>query len=102
MRKLAPALAFVAVTAFAGTALAQTVVITEEQEPIVREYIVRERVDPTPLIDFDLKVGSVLPDTVEVRRLDVPEVTTEYEYVYTDRGTVIVEPGTRRVIQVID
>lgn len=102
MRKLAPALGFVALAALSGTAFAQTVVIQPEQQIVIREYVVRESVDPTPLIDFDLQVGSILPDTVEVRRLEVPEVEAQYEYVYTDRGTVIVEPGTRRVIQVID
>jgi hypothetical protein len=82
--------------------LAQDIIIAPEQQTVIREYVVREQPDPTPLIDFDLKVGSILPDTYEVRRLEVPEVTTQYEYIYTDRGTVIVEPGTRRVIQVIE
>jgi hypothetical protein len=86
----------------AGTsmALAQDIIIAPEQETVIREYVVREKPDPVPLVDFDLQVGSIMPDTIEVRRLDVPDV--DYEYVYTDRGTVLVEPGTRKVIKIIE
>jgi len=83
-------------------AAAQTVVIAPEQETVIREYVVREQVEPVPDVDFDLTVGSVVPDTIEVRRLDVPEITTEYEYIVVDGRTVLVEPGTRRIVHVID
>ena len=84
-----------------GAARAQTVVITPEQETIVREYVVRQHVEPIPPPpDFDLTVGSIVPDVVEVRPLDVPEV--QYEYFILDGHTVLVDPQTRAVVQVLD
>lgn len=87
----------------AGYAAAQdTIVITPEQRTVVREYVVREHVDPAPSIDYDITVGSIIPDTIEVRKLGVSDLGRDYDYVYTDRGTVLVEPGSRRVIEVIE
>lgn len=95
-----------AVTIFAGAAAAnaQTVVITQEQQPVIREYVVRQKVAPVAAIpDYDFAVGTVVPDVVEVRPLEVPELTNKYEYVVTSSGqTVLVEPGTRRVVQIVD
>jgi hypothetical protein len=87
----------------AGTslALAQTVIIQPEQETVIREYIVKEKA-PEALIDFDITVGSIVPDEVEVRALSVPDVDTSYEYVVVGGRTVLVEPGSRRIIHVID
>jgi hypothetical protein len=85
-----------------GAAIAQTVVIQPEQETIIREYVVREEVEPVTDVDFELTVGSIVPDTVEVRRLEVPEIEGEYEYVVIDDRTVLVEPGTRKIVHVID
>lgn len=95
-----------ALTILAGGAAAnaQTVIITQEQQPIIREYVVRQNVAPVAVIpDYDFAVGTVVPDVVEVRPLEVPELTNKYEYVVTSSGqTVLVEPGTRRVVQVVD
>jgi hypothetical protein len=95
-----------AVTIFAGAAAAnaQTVIITQEQQPVIREYVVRQKVAPVAAIpDYDFAVGTVVPDVVEVRPLEVPELTNKYEYVVTSSGqTVLVEPGTRRVVQIVD
>lgn len=95
--------AFAGLLLLAGTgmALAQTVVIEPEQETVIREYVVRES-PPEAMIDFDLTVGSIVPDEVEVRALSVPDIDTRYEYVVVDGRTVLVEPGTRRIVHVID
>lgn len=88
-----------------GTASAQqTVIITEEQVPVVREYIVRQNVTPVePVQDYDFAVGSTVPEVVEIRPLEVPELTDRYEYVVTTSGqTILVDPATREVIQVLD
>ncbi|MBP0440872.1 DUF1236 domain-containing protein [Tianweitania sediminis] len=95
-----------AVNLFAGVAgaSAQTVIITQEQAPVVREYIVRQNVTPIqPVPDYDFVVGTTVPEVVELRPLEVPELTDRYEYVLTSSGqTVLVEPGTRRVVQIVD
>ena len=86
-----------------GYAFAQdTIIITPEQRTVVREYVVRERIQPVPSIDYDIAVGSIIPDTVEVQRLDGADLGREFEYVQTDRGTVLIDPTTRRVVDVID
>lgn len=86
-----------------GVASAQTVVISEEQQPMVREYIVKQQVAPAEMPpDFELSVGATLPDTVELHTLEVPEVQTQYRYVVVDNRTVIVDPQTRQVVQIIE
>lgn len=63
----------------------------------VREYVVRERA-PSVAIEREVIVGEPLPETVELRT--VPDY--EYRYAVVNDRRVIVEPGTRRVVQVID
>jgi hypothetical protein len=63
----------------------------------VREYVVRESV-PSVRVERQVVVGEPLPETVELRR--VPDY--EYSYAVVNDRRVIVEPGTRRVIEVID
>jgi hypothetical protein len=84
-----------------GAANAQTVVITPEQDTVIREYVVRQRVQPVvPPPDFDMTVGSIVPDVIEVSPLDVPEV--RYEYFVVDGHTVLVDPETREIVGVLD
>jgi hypothetical protein len=95
-----------AVTILSGAAAAnaQTVVITQEQQPMIREYVVRQKTAPVTVVkDYDFAVGTVVPDVVEVHPLEMPEMTDKYEYVVTPNGqTVLVEPGTRRIVQIVD
>lgn len=63
----------------------------------VREYVVKEQV-PSVRVERQVVVGEPLPETVELRT--VPNY--EYRYAVVNDRRVIVEPGTRRVVQVID
>jgi hypothetical protein len=45
----------------------------------------------------ELNIGSTLPDTVELH--EVPDV--EYRYVVVDNQTVVVDPGTRKIVKII-
>src|SRR5262245_13691741 len=76
--------------------------IAVEQRPAFREYIVRERV-PNYTIPDRVVVGSVLPDA-GVTYYDVPQRfgATPYRYTVVNGTTVLVEPRTRRIVQVID
>jgi Protein of unknown function (DUF1236) len=76
--------------------------ITIEQRPAFREYIARERV-PTYTVPDRVVVGATLPD-VGVTYYDVPQTfsATPYRYTVVNGETVLVEPRTRRIIQVID
>jgi Protein of unknown function (DUF1236) len=76
--------------------------IAVEQRPAFREYIVRERV-PNYTIPDRVIVGGVLPD-VGVTYYDVPQTfgATSYRYTVVNGRTVLVEPRSRRIVQVIE
>ena len=76
--------------------------ITVEQRPAFREYVVRERV-PTFTIPDRVTVGGVLPEA-GITYYDVPQTyaATPYRYTVVNGQTVLVEPRTRRIVQVVD
>ena len=76
--------------------------IAVDQRPAFREYIVRERV-PNYTIPDRVVVGGVLPET-GVTTYDVPQTygMTPYRYTVVNGQTVLVEPRTRRIVQVVD
>ena len=76
--------------------------IAVEQRPAFREYVIRERV-PTYTIPDRVIVGGVLPEA-GITYYDVPQTygPTPYRYTVVNGQTVLVEPRTRRVVQVID
>ena len=76
--------------------------IAVAQRPAFREYIVRERV-PTYTIPDRVVVGGVLPEA-GITYYDVPQTvaTTPYRYTVVNGATVLVEPRSRRIVQVID
>jgi hypothetical protein len=76
--------------------------IAVDQRPAFREYIVRERV-PNYVIPDRVIVGGVLPET-GVTYYDVPQTygATPYRYTVVNGQTVLVEPRSRRIVQVVD
>ncbi|RUV74229.1 MAG: DUF1236 domain-containing protein [Mesorhizobium sp.] len=97
---LVPAAAGLAMFAGIGVATADQVIITPEQQTVVREYVQRHPLASISLLGVELNVGSTLPETVELHPIEVPDV--EYRYVVVDDRTVLVDPGTRRIVQVIE
>jgi hypothetical protein len=76
--------------------------IAVEQRPAFREYVVRERV-PTYTIPDRVIVGGVLPEA-GITYYDVPQTygATPYRYTVVNGQTVLVEPRSRRVVQVVE
>ena len=76
--------------------------IAIDQRPAFREYVIRERV-PNYSIPDRIIVGGVLPET-GVTYYDVPQSfgATPYRYTLVNSRTVLVEPRTRRIVQIID
>jgi hypothetical protein len=76
--------------------------IAADQRPAFREYIVRERV-PDYSISERVVVGGVLPEA-GVTYYDVPQSfgATPYRYTVVNGRTVLVEPRSRRIVQVIE
>ena len=99
MRKFAFAgLAAGAMLGYAGFATAQDVVIAPEQETVIKEYVHKQPLASINLPGVELSVGSTLPETVELH--EIPDV--QYRYVVVDNQTVVVDPGTRKIVQVIN
>ncbi|BCG95628.1 MULTISPECIES: DUF1236 domain-containing protein [Mesorhizobium] len=80
-----------------GAAAAQDVIIEPQQETIIREYVHKQPLASVKLPGVELNVGTALPDTVELR--EVPNV--KYRYVVVDNQTVLVDPGTRKIVKII-
>ena len=76
--------------------------IAVDQRPAFREYIVRERV-PEYTIPDRVVVGGVLPES-GVTYYDVPQTfgVTPYRYTVVNGQTVLVEPRSRRIVQVVE
>jgi hypothetical protein len=81
-----------------GTVLAEDVVVVKpEQETVVRQYIKKEPLASVNLLGVELKLGSPVPDTVELR--EVPDV--KYRVAVINDQTVLVDPDTRQVVEVL-
>jgi hypothetical protein len=76
--------------------------IAVEQRPAFREYIVRERV-PDYTIPDRVIVGGVLPEA-GVTTYDVPQTyaVTPYRYTVVNGRTILVDPRSRRIVQVVE
>ena len=89
-----------------GASRGDTVVVTDgirvDQRPAFREYVIRERV-PTYTIPDRVVVGGVLPEA-GITYYDVPQTygSTPYRYTVVNGQTVLVEPRSRRIVQVIE
>ncbi|CAN7714513.1 DUF1236 domain-containing protein [Ensifer adhaerens] len=83
-----------------GFGFAQTVLVTPEQETVVREYVKKKPLASINLPGVELNVGSALPETVELHTIDAPDI--KYRYVVIDNRTVLVDPGTRKIVRVIE
>ena len=75
-------------------------VIQPEQETVIKEYVTKHKVESVDAPDVTISVGESLPDTVELHELDVPDVS--YRYVVVNGKTVLVDPGTRKIVRVMD
>ncbi|PAQ09226.1 DUF1236 domain-containing protein [Mesorhizobium temperatum] len=97
---LVPAAAGLVLLTGVGVATADQVIVTPEQQTVIREYVDRHPLASISLLGVELNIGSTVPETVELHPIDVPDV--QYRYVVVDDRTVLVDPGTRRIVQVID
>jgi len=81
-----------------GTVLAENVVVIQpEQETIVREYVKKQPLASVNLLGVELKLGSPVPDTVELR--EVPNV--KYRVAVINDQTVLVDPDTHQIVGVL-
>ena len=81
-----------------GAVAAQDVIIQPEQDTVIREYVKKQPLASVKVPGVELNIGSAVPDTVELH--EIPDV--KYRYVVVDNRTVLVDPGTRKIIKVYD
>ncbi|MBR0726398.1 DUF1236 domain-containing protein [Bradyrhizobium manausense] len=76
--------------------------IAVEQRPAFRDYVVEQRV-PAFSIPDRVVVGATLPET-GITYYDVPQRfgATTYRYTVINGETVLVEPRSRRIVEVMD
>jgi hypothetical protein len=91
--------------ASAGFAAAQPVLaLTPEQQVTIYRSITREPIRTEPPAGWNAKVGVRVPSTVEL--YDVPATVAaapvrHYRYTILNNQVVLVEPSTRRVVQIL-
>lgn len=78
-----------------------TVVISPEERTTIREYVVKQK-RPSVRVQERVVVGATLPQDVELYTIEGPPTVTRYRYSVVNEQPVLVDPGTRRVIQVIE
>lgn len=98
----APVAAEAQITTGSTVVVDESMGIVADQRPAFREYVVRERT-PSYTIPDRVVVGGVLPET-GVTFYDVPQSfgATPYRYTVVNGRTILVEPRTRRIVQVIE
>jgi hypothetical protein len=94
---LTTAAAAILLLAGIGAAAAQDVIIQPEQETVIRQYVKKQPLASVKIPGVELNIGTALPDTVELH--EVPDV--QYRYVVVDGQTVLVDPGTRKIVKII-
>jgi hypothetical protein len=80
--------------------------LTTQQQTQIRQSITSAKVQPLPSVSFSVSTGTVIPTDVRLHELPptvvevVPAYRT-YRFFVVGNDIVIVEPGSRRIVQVI-
>src|SRR5262245_3753704 len=72
-----------------------------DQRPRFRTYVVEQH-RPSYRYNGDLQVGVVLPGEVTYYEVPSEYGVTNYRYAVVNDRPVLVEPGSRRVVQIIE
>lgn len=75
--------------------------IAADRQPEFRTYV-REQKVPSVTYREKVVVGATLPETVTYREVPAKYGKTEYRYTVVNDQTVLVEPRTRKIVQIIE
>ncbi len=92
------------VTTTTGGAAATTGAVTIQPEirTKVREYVTTNKAKSVAVPSgFTVSTGAVLPESVEIQSFPSTVGVTQYRYAVVGDQTVLVDPGSRRIIEVI-
>ena len=85
------------------TTTTTTTTIQPEVRTKVRQYVTTNKPRAvTAPSGFSATVGATLPETIEVQSFPSDVGVTQYRYVTLGDRTVLVEPGSRRIIEIIE
>ncbi|MBB4372000.1 hypothetical protein GGD63_004804 [Bradyrhizobium sp. cir1] len=86
-----------------GTGHAAVVQIEPEYRTKIKSYVTEHRVRPV-VTKEKIIVGATVPSEVELEAVpaDWGPSLTKYRYVYSGERVMLVDPGTRTVVQEID
>jgi hypothetical protein len=76
-------------------------VLGVDQRPRFRTYVVEQR-RPSYAYREEVRVGTVLPDEVTYYEVPAEYGVRGYRYTVVNGRTVLVEPRSHRVVEVID
>lgn len=92
-----------ALALLSGAAFAQDLVLAPEQRTVIKQYVTKEHVKPVTVKER-LAVGATVPADVELSA--VPETwgpsVSRYRYIYSGDHVVLVEPSSRKIIQIVE
>lgn len=85
----------------ATTGAVSTTTVTTEQQAKIKAFVAKEKVKSVAApAGFTVAAGATLPATVEVKSFPA-DVGVKHSYTVIGDRTVLVEPGTRKIIQVV-
>jgi len=99
----ASAVAQTSVTTTTGIAR-ESVQIEPEYRTRIKSYVTEKKLRPVTTKER-IVVGSPVPADVELEAVPSdwgPSLTKKYRYVYSNNRVMLVDPGSRRVIQELD
>ena len=89
-------------TSGGATATTGAVTIQPEVRTKVREYVTTSK--PKSVMapsGFSVSVGATLPEAVEIQTFPATVGVTQYRYAVVGDQTVLVDPGTRRIVEIV-
>jgi hypothetical protein len=78
-------------------------VIPPAEQTIIKQYVVKEHVNPVTTKE-QMSVGGTVSADVELSAVpsDWGPSMAKYRYLYTDNKVVVVEPVSRKIVQIVD
>lgn len=75
--------------------------ISADNRTEFRTYVTEQKV-PSVTYKEQVVVGATLPDTITYREVPAKYGKTEYRYTVVNNKTVLVEPKTRKIVQIVE
>ena len=88
------------VTRETTTTTTTTQTLTPEDRTVVKRYVTQQK-RPSVKVQERVSVGATLPSNVELYDVEGGPSVSRYRYSIVNDEPVLVDPGTRRVIEVI-